>query len=88
MQCIIKNNRGHGISSKQSELHAVESKILNNQGVGAIVRGGSARFLKCNFDRNARGVLKKEDGCKVNCNHNTAPAEVLAKHGIPGFSSD
>lgn len=66
-------------------MQAKETRVMDNGGFGAVVRGGAAKFLKCHFDRNAQGILKQEDGCKVNCSQNTAPAEMLRRHNIPGF---
>ena len=86
-QCIIRGNRGNGIVCNNSEVQVIDSRIAGNGGHGAIIRGGAARFAKCYFGRNAKGILQKEDGCKVNCNHNTAPASALARQSIPGFQA-
>lgn len=88
-QCSIRGNKGNGIVCNNSEVHVVGCRVADNGGVGAIVRGGAGygKFLKCQFQRNANGILEKRDGCKVNCNHNTAPASALARHNIPGFQA-
>jgi hypothetical protein len=65
----------------------VDSRIVDNGGIGAIIHGGSGKLVKCKFDRNAKGILKKESGCKVSCSHNIAPASILARHPIPGFQA-
>jgi hypothetical protein len=85
LQCEIRGSRGDGVSSIDSEIQAARSSFEQNAGFGATLRGGVAGFVGCKFDRNSKGVLRKDSGCKVTCSRNTAPAETLATQAIPGF---
>jgi len=84
--CIVRGNKGNGIVCSHSEIQVLNTKITENGGCGATLTGGAAKFQKCHFARNRGGILKKEDSCKTNFNHNTAPPSALTKP-IAGFQA-
>ena len=86
-QCLIRANGGNGISCTQSELNVEETRIINNAGYGAAIRGGTAKFIKCHFD-NGQGLLLQEEDCKLSCSQNSAPAATLSKQNLPGFRAE